>query len=152
MGIVTNVDFVMNGDVLASSAGAAASTSVELDFPGTNVFLARARDNRGAYGYSTQTVAHVTLPLHVLTLGGVRSNITFKLCLLGETGSNYLIFAATNIASPQTNWVQLGLMENTNGIWRYFDPRHRHESSEVFLPRVAAVAQNKKPDRITHST
>ncbi len=41
--------------------------------------------------------------------------------MTGETGSNYMVFATTNIVEPTTNWTQLGLMENTNGIWRFYD-------------------------------
>ena len=120
-GAVTNVDLLINDNVLASFAGASAATSLEIDYPGANAFVARARDNRGGYGYATQTVAQVTLPLHVLTLGGVRSNVDFKLCMLGEAGSNYLVLATTNLDLPVASWAALGLMESTNGIWRYTD-------------------------------
>ena len=41
--------------------------------------------------------------------------------MTGEAGSNYMVLATTNIIEPTTNWTQLGLMENTNGIWRYYD-------------------------------
>ena len=120
-GVVTNVDFLMNDSLLAGFAGAAFASAVEIDYPGTNSFVARARDNRGGYAYQTQTVSHVTLPLHTLFLGGVRSNVNFKLCMAGQTDSNYLVLASTNIDLPVANWTALGLMEYTNGIWRYFD-------------------------------
>ena len=118
-GSVTNLAFYMDNNLIAATAGNAFSLLVETDFPGTNVFAARALDDRGGQGTSNQAVAVVTLPLHVLTLGGVRSNGVFKLCMVGESGSNYLVLANTNLNT--TNWSPLGLMEFTNGIWRYQD-------------------------------
>jgi hypothetical protein len=32
-----------------------------------------------------------------------------------------MVLATTNAVEPSANWTQLGLMENTNGIWRYYD-------------------------------
>lgn len=120
-GTVTNLAFYMDNNLLATAPGNFLSTTVETDFPGTNHFEARALDDRSGAGVSNRTVSTVTLPLHVLTLGGVRSNSVFKVCMVGETGSNYVVLASTNIDLPPSNWTTLGLMENTNGIWRYFD-------------------------------
>jgi hypothetical protein len=39
--------------------------------------------------------------------------------MLGDAGTNYQVWATTNLAVP--NWAPLGTMENTNGIWRFFD-------------------------------
>jgi hypothetical protein len=39
--------------------------------------------------------------------------------MLGAAGTDYQVQASTNLAV--TNWTILGTMENTNGIWRYFD-------------------------------
>ncbi len=119
-GSVTNLTFLLNGAPIATHAGGAFTTTFETDFPATNLFEARAWDDRGGTGSSNRTVASITLPLHTLTLGGVRTN-GFKVCMVGETGSNYLVFATTNISAPLATWTNLGLMENTNGIWRYDD-------------------------------
>lgn len=119
-GTVTNITLFRDGDVLASTPGASANLSVETDFPMTNLFVARAQDNRGGYGYFTQSVEQVTSPLHVLRLGGVRTN-GFKLCMAGEPGSEYLAVATTNLDLPLAQWTELGLMEGMNGVWRYFD-------------------------------
>jgi len=119
-GSVTNLTFLLNGAPIATHAGGTFSTTFETDFPATNLFEARAWDDRGGTGSSNRTVASITLPLHTLTLGGGRTN-GFKICMVGETGSNYLVFATTNISTPFATWTNLGLMENTNGIWRYYD-------------------------------
>jgi len=119
-GVVTNISFYMNNTLIGTFAGSSASTFVESDYPETNVFEARATDDRNGKRGTNQEVAFVTAPLHLLSLGGMRTN-GFKLCMLGEVSSNYLVFATTNLDIPFTNWVNLGLMENTNGIWRYLD-------------------------------
>jgi len=119
-GVVTNLVFYMNGSPIAANAGNAFVTTIETDFPATNILEARAWDDRGGTGVSNHSVTVVALPLHVLTLGGIRSN-GFKICMLGETGATYATFATTNMNEPFTNWNNLGPMENTNGIWRFFD-------------------------------
>ena len=83
-------------------------------------FSAAATDDRGGTRYVTQEVLLTNAPLHILQLGGVRTN-AFKICMLGETGSNYVLLATTNLATPLPSWTSLGLMENTNGIWRHLD-------------------------------
>lgn len=119
-GVVTNLAFYANGTLLAAHSGALFTTTFETDFPATITCEARAMDDRGGVGSSNRAVSVVTLPLHLLTLGGIRSN-GFKVCMAGETGSNYTILATVDLAQPQTNWIALGPMENTNGIWRYLD-------------------------------
>lgn len=58
-------------------------------------------------------------PLHWLVPGGFRTNGAFKLCMLGETNRSCELQASTNLSA--TNWVVIGVMENTNGIWRFLD-------------------------------
>jgi hypothetical protein len=118
-GIVTNLTLTFEGSPLASSSGAAIFGIVEKDFPSVNAVVATAIDDRGGVRSITQNLSLVTAPLEVLMLGGVRSNTTFKICMNGLPGTNYTIVATTNL--PTTNWVSLGLMERTNGIWRYYD-------------------------------
>jgi hypothetical protein len=119
-GSITNLNISWNGSSLASTNNGAVSSKLEYDFPTNITLIIQALDNRGAATAITQAVQIVTAPLHVLFLGGVRTN-DFKLCMLGQTGSNYVVFATTNLTIPFNNWVNLGTMENTNGIWRYFD-------------------------------
>jgi hypothetical protein len=57
--------------------------------------------------------------LHELIVGGFRSNGVFKLCLVGEPGRTYQLQANTNLST--TNWVVIGVMESTNGVWRMVD-------------------------------
>ena len=64
-------------------------------------------------------VTGVSCPLHWLVAGGFRTNGAFKLCMLGQAGSNYQVLASTDLNT--TNWIPLGLMEPTNGIWRLLD-------------------------------
>ena len=61
----------------------------------------------------------VSCPLQWLVAGGFRAKGAFKLCLAGEAGSNYQLWASTYLNS--TNWNPLGLMDPTNGIWRLLD-------------------------------
>jgi hypothetical protein len=39
--------------------------------------------------------------------------------MAGDTGWNYQVLASTDL-NP-TNWIPLGLMDPTNGIWRLLD-------------------------------
>jgi hypothetical protein len=65
------------------------------------------------------TVSFTTLPLLTLDPVGFQTNHAFKLCMTGETGVSYEIDANTNLSG--TNWIVLGTMQNTNGIWRFSD-------------------------------
>ena len=120
-GFITNLAILQGGSVIASSSVSPVTTRVESDFPGPLEFVARAMDDQGGTSSVTQTLNLVTLPLNVLTLGGIRTN-GFKICMLGQTGSNYAVLATTDIDLPEPQWTALGLMEHTNGIWRFFDP------------------------------
>jgi hypothetical protein len=64
-------------------------------------------------------VTITTLPLLTLDPIGFQTNSAFKLLMLGAAGANYQVLASTNPAL--VSWPILGTMENTNGIWRYFD-------------------------------
>jgi len=48
-----------------------------------------------------------------------QTNRVFKLCMLGDAGTNYQVLASTNLTVP--GWTILGTMESTNGIWRFLD-------------------------------
>jgi hypothetical protein len=112
----------LGSDLLASFPdGSPRTVTVENDYPGLANFTARATDNKGAQRETNYYTLYTNLPLHVLHLGGPRTNGVFKICMLGEAGSNYLALAATNLPVPLSNWTTLGLMESTNGIWRYLD-------------------------------
>ena len=54
-------------------------------------------------------------------LGGIRNTNTYKICMAGYVGTNYTIIASTNLLTPATNWVNIGPMEYTNGIFRFVD-------------------------------
>lgn len=135
-GTITNISLYLNGSLATSASGASVSSTFEQDFPGTNIFEARALDNRGGESIVTQQVVQVTMPLHVLTLGGIRATNTFKFCMLGEEGRSYEVLANTNLNT--TNWDALGVMENTNGIWRFIDtnnisdfPQHYYKARQL---------------------
>jgi len=117
-GAVTNLAVLLGGAAIASGNGAPLSPTVELDFPGAYTFTARADDNAGGTSLATQAVTLVTQPLHVLT-AGFRTNGVFKLCMLGEPGRDYQLLASTNLST--TNWMVIGVMESTNGVWRMLD-------------------------------
>jgi len=120
-GTITNLSILQDGATIATANSGTVTGTGESDFPLDVTFVAQAIDDQGGKSYATQTVSLTTFPLHVLQLGGKRSGGVFKFCMVGETGSNYMVLATTNIAEAQTNWTTLGLMENTNNIWRYYD-------------------------------
>jgi hypothetical protein len=120
-GAITNLTIAQDGSTFASANSGSVTGTAESDFPLDVTFVAQAIDDQGGKSYATQTVSLTTFPLHVLQLGGKRANGVFKFCMVGESGSNYMVLATTNIAETSENWTQLGLMENTNGIWRYYD-------------------------------
>jgi hypothetical protein len=119
-GTITNLAILLNGSPIAQTTNTTLETTLEIDFPATYSLEARAADDKGALAISNRPI-ELYAPLHVLTLGGVRDTNDFKLCMVGQTGSNYLVRATTNLTIPSSNWVDLGLMTYTNGIFRYFD-------------------------------
>ena len=121
-GSITNLLISQDGSTVANANNLNSVIGTgESDFPLDVTFVAQATDDQGGKSWATQTVALTTSPLHFLQMGGKRNGGVFKFCMTGETGSNYMVFATTNIVEPTTNWTQLGLMENTNGIWRFYD-------------------------------
>lgn len=122
-GSITNFALLFGTNILLSQPTSAAQINFNgdfgYDFPGSLNFTVVATDNNGVQAEAYATVANTTLPLLHLDGIGFQSN-SFKLLMLGQTGTNYQILANTNLAS--TNWISLGIMQNTNGIWRFFDP------------------------------
>ena len=120
-GSITNLAILVNGSPIVSGTNTFAETTLEIDYPGSYVVEARAYDDKGALAVSNRPV-ELSVPLHVLTLGGIRNTNDFKLCMIGQTGSNYMVQATTNLTVPNTtNWANIGLMSYTNGVFRYFD-------------------------------
>jgi len=118
-GVVTNVQFLLNSTIVANFTNPPYKGYLSYDFPGAATFTAKAYDDKGALRQTNISVDFYTLPLHVLNLGGKITNGPFRFCMLGEAGRNYEVLASTNLAT--TNWVYAGMMEGTNGIWRFSD-------------------------------
>ena len=119
-GTVTNFALLVEGSPVGEFPYQfSGRASACIDFPGEVMVTARATDNKGAMGETNVVVNVTTLPVHVLDPVGFQTNRAFKLCMCGQTGSNYVVEITTNL--PATNWTTLGTMENTNGIWRYYD-------------------------------
>jgi hypothetical protein len=118
-GTVTNFALLLGTNVLLSVPGSSASVNYSSDFPGNLTFTAVAMVNTGTQGQTNATVTITTLPVRTLDAIGFQTNLAFKLLMLGDAGTNYQVWATTNLAVP--NWAPLGTMENTNGIWRFFD-------------------------------
>jgi hypothetical protein len=119
-GAVTNLTLLLGTNVLVSAPGNSAQVNFSSDFPGSLTLTAVATDNGGAQGATNATVTITTLPLRTLDAVGFQTNLAFKLCMLGDAGTNYQVLVSTNLAV--TNWTLLGTMESTNGIWRFLDP------------------------------
>lgn len=119
-GAVTNLAFLIEGVAVEQfPRQSTGKTLVCVDFPGQIQCTVQAMDDKGAIGETNVTVTIGTLPVHVLDPVGFQTNRAFKLCMAGQPGSNYAIEAVTDLQT--TNWVVLGTMENTNGIWRFSD-------------------------------
>jgi hypothetical protein len=131
-GTITNLTVWMNGLWIGTVNGPSLQTQAEIDVPTSLQFVARAVDDRGGSRSVTQAIHTVTGPLHNLLLGGVRTN-TFKICMLGEMGRSYDVLASTNLTT--TNWLFIGTMEHTNGIWRYFDTQVTNHSKRYYRAR-----------------
>jgi len=120
-------------NVLASVSGSSATVTYSSDFPGDLTLTAIATDDKGASGVTNITVNFSTLPLLTLDPAGFQTNRWFKLCMTGEAGTNYEIQANTNVAG--TNWIVLGTMQNTNGIWRFSDVTASNFTSRAYRAR-----------------
>jgi hypothetical protein len=119
-GTVTNLTFLVEGAAVGQFPNQTAGKVLAcLDFPGQVLCTLQAADDRGAMGETNILVTITTLPVRRLDAVGFQTNRAFKLCMCGETGSNYVIEATADL--PPSNWSALGTMENTNGIWRFFD-------------------------------
>lgn len=132
-GTVTNVTLLQDTNVLASVAGSSAQIAFSSDFPGDLTFTAITTDDKGASGATNVTVSITNLPLLTLDAVGFQTNRAFKLCMTGEAGANYEIQANTNLTG--TNWVVLGTMTNTNGIWRFSDVTASNASFRAYRAR-----------------
>ena len=118
-GVVTNVQFLLNSTVVANFTNTPYKVTLSYDFPGPSTLTAKAYDDKGALRQTNINVDFYTLPVHVLNLGGKLTNGGFRFCMLGEPGRMYEIHGNTNLLG--TNWNFLGIMESTNGVWRFTD-------------------------------
>jgi hypothetical protein len=132
-GAVTNLSIFQDTNLLLSAASSSAQLTLSYDFPGDLTFTAIATDNKGASGATNVTVSITPLAELVLDPIGFQTNRAFKLCMTGEAGTNYEIQASTNLAA--TNWTVLGVMQNTNGIWRYSDVTATNSAFRVYRAR-----------------
>jgi hypothetical protein len=132
-GSVTNITLLLDTNVLAFAAAGSVQTSFSSDFPGDLTFTVLATDNKGASGGTNVTVHLATLPTLVLDGVGFQTNRAFKLCMLGEVGTNYQVLASDDLTT--TNWLVLGTMENTNGIWRFSDATTANSAHRFYRAR-----------------
>jgi hypothetical protein len=132
-GTVTNLSLFQDTNVLASVSGTSAQIIYSSDFPGDLTFTAIATDNKGASGVTNVTVNFSALPMLTLDSVGFQANRVFKLCMIGEAGTNYEIQVKTNLAG--TNWTVLGAMQNTNGIWRFSDVTASNSTFRAYRAR-----------------
>jgi hypothetical protein len=132
-GTVTNFTLLQDTNVLASVSGSSVQINYSSDFPGDLTLTAIATDNKGASGVTNVAVNISTFPLLTLDPVGFQTNRAFKLCMTGEAGTNYEIQMKTNLAA--TNWVVLGTMQNTNGIWRFSDVTASNSTFRAYRAR-----------------
>jgi hypothetical protein len=118
-GAVTNLALFWGTNVLASKPGSQAECTLSCDIPGDLVLSALATDNRGATGSTNVTVQVTTLPQRLLDAVGFQTSNVFKLCLADNSGTNYQMLASDDPGA--SNWVVLGPMQGSNGVWRFLD-------------------------------
>lgn len=118
-GTVTNLTVLQGTNILGSFVTPTAQVLASYDFPGDVTFTALATDNKGASGATNVVVTFVTLPEGMLDAVGFQTNRAFKLCMEALAGKTNRVEASDNLSL--TNWTDLGVMENTNGIWRFSD-------------------------------
>jgi hypothetical protein len=132
-GSVTNLSVLQDTNVLLSVSNSSAQLTVSYDFPGDLTLTAIATDNKGASGATNVTVSITPLAELLLDPIGFQTNRAFKLCMTGEVGTNYEIQASTNLGTA--NWTALGVMQNTNGIWRYSDVTATNSAFRAYRAR-----------------
>lgn len=133
-GTVTNLTFLVEGTAVGQFPNRTSGSVVTcLDFPGQVMCTLQAADNRGAMGETNVLVTMTTLPVRRLDAVGFQTNGAFKLCMCGETGSNYVVEAASDLSL--SNWSALGTMENTNGIWRFLDTTATNATRRFYRAR-----------------
>ena len=92
---------------------------------GTFTLTAVATDNRGATAVSNPIkVTTVHPPLHTLIPAGFMGRAPdagFKLCMTGEAGRQYEVYAHTNLVAPFATWEYLGLMSEVDRLFGYLD-------------------------------
>jgi photosystem II stability/assembly factor-like uncharacterized protein len=92
---------------------------------GTQTITAVATDNRGATAVSGAIkVRPVLPPLHKLIPVGFMGRAPdagFKLCMTGEAGRRYEVYAHTNLGAAFVSWEYLGLMGERNELFGYLD-------------------------------
>jgi hypothetical protein len=124
-GAITNLDLLLNDQVIGTFANPGhlnpftASLNFSYDYPGPAALAIRATDDRGGTSTNTLAMAFITAPEEVITPCGFQPDRTFKMCMLGRPGASYQMLASTNVQT--SNWIPIGILENTNGIHRYVD-------------------------------
>ncbi len=118
-GTVTNLSVLQDTNLLVSTSGSSAQITYSSDFPGDLNFTVLATDEKGASGATNIIVTIAPLPPLAVYPVGFQTNRAFKLCMTGEEGTNYEVQASSDLGGA--NWSVLGVMQNTNGIWRYSD-------------------------------
>jgi photosystem II stability/assembly factor-like uncharacterized protein len=92
---------------------------------GAFTITAVATDNRGATAVSAPIkVTSVLPPLHKLIPVGFMGRAPdagFKLCMTGEPGRQYEVYAHTNVEAPFVTWQMLGLMGERDELFGYLD-------------------------------
>jgi hypothetical protein len=134
-GIVTNLTLLLDTNILVSVPGASAQASVSCDFPGDMTFTALATDNKGAMGGTNLTITIAPLPPRMLAPIGFQTNRAFKLCMTGEAGKDYEVQANDRDDLSTTHWPVLGVMQSTNGIWRYSDTTATNSAHRYYRAR-----------------
>ena len=69
-------------------------------------------------------VTSVHPPLHTLIPAGFMGRAPdagFKLCMTGEAGRKYEVYAHTNVVAPFATWEYLGLMSEVDRLFGYLD-------------------------------
>lgn len=124
-GTPTNVEFYLGGSKIGNSTNSSFSFEVS-DLPvGANVLTATVTDSFGLTATSGEITVNVALSVNQMAGREVGTN-QFIVCFLGLPGTNYILEATSDLASP-TAWTPIQTNQAGANILQFFDtdvPKH----------------------------
>jgi hypothetical protein len=117
-GAITNMEFFMDGNLIASLGSSPFNFSVPQVYPGPHQFYVEAVDADGFAGTSPAVSVTVVAPAKNYMAAFPSTNGTLSFGFAGNTASGYVLEAANSLAPP-VDWVpiQTKLLSSAQGIF-----------------------------------